>query len=114
MGDLGMPVGQLEGSLPPCVRIVRHGGRVAILSDSSGALCGKPHLDPSGRFGIIAGTASKVSGRGKGLPHPQHSAWQFSGPLSPVLEYYTDDPKEAERLWLEAQEVLLGEEEQGV
>lgn len=88
-----------DAETPPCVKVIRHRGRVALLSDSSGALCGKPHLDPDGRFGIVAGTARKVSGKGHDLPHPSHAAWRFDGSLSPIFERYTNDPDEAEGIF---------------
>lgn len=97
----------IQEKLPPCVKVVHSRNRVALLSDSSGALCGEPHLDPDGRFGIIAGTARKVSGEGHGLPHPHHAVYRFSGPLSPIFERYTDNPNEAQAAFEHGKEWVL-------
>ncbi len=99
--------------LPPCVTVVRHQDRVALLSDSSGDLCGKPHLDPGGRFGIVAGTARKIRSAGYDLPHPRHAVWQFSGPLSPMFERYTDDPSEAQAIFERGKAWVLIAQEPG-
>lgn len=95
-----------QEELPPCVKIVRRQDRVVLLSDSSGALCGKPHLDPDGRFGIVAGTGRKIHGEGHGLPHPRHAVWLFSGPLSPIFERYTDDAVEAQAAFEDGKEYV--------
>ena len=101
MGDLGMSVGQLEGSLPPCLRIAVFDGRRAWWHEEK--VCG--HFSPNypARHYMSVGPISKWEPMSEG---------EIAVPWTEILKREwsasSDDDKEAERLWLEAQEVLLG------
>lgn len=86
----------LEGSLPPCLRLAVFEGHQAAFLDRGA--CGNCHRFPK-RFGVAFG----ISGaREPWAHHPE-----FLIPNGKILERWdTDDPDEAEALWLEACERL--------
>ncbi|KKK65643.1 hypothetical protein LCGC14_2972070 [marine sediment metagenome] len=100
MESLDMPVGQLEGSLPPCLRIAVFGNRRAFWHDLG------PHGESDPRFVCNVGRISEW------LPVRHHPGVILpTSVLDVEARRETDDDKEAERLWLKAQRVLLGEAE---
>ena len=104
MGDLGMPVGQLEGSLPDCLKIAKFGDRMACWFDNSCRL--HPHKANVPRYGVAVGLIDKWDDEPLGFPLPCLLSFEAE------MREFTDDDKEAERLWLKAQEVLRNPEEQ--
>ena len=97
MESLDMPVGQLEGSLPPCLRIAVFDGYVAHFHD-----CSCKAYDCNHRFHIHV---ARISRWGQST-HPGVGQVPLASSGTETFEEEPDDPEEAERLWLEAQEVL--------
>ena len=101
MESLDMPVGQIEGSLPPCLRIAGFEGRRAWWHDTRDCT-----HSPKGGFYINVHAIHRWKSIGEDEPLLP------IGGIEPAAFYAnTDDPEEAERLWLKAQRVLLGEAE---
>ena len=100
-----MPIGQLEGSLPPCMRIAVFEGRRATWHDYSCVAEPEPWWL---RFAVVV---SPIVAWEPAQYHPDVFApWGTQDEVE--WKARTDDPEEAERLWLEAQEVLRNPEEQ--
>jgi len=96
MESLDMPVGQLEGSLPPCLKGVAIFGQRQGTWHDAGVCPGAQHQGHHVCWGTVT---------------EERAGDDFHPPLKMLLAgsgecHITDDPKEAERLWLEAQEVL--------
>ena len=108
MESLDMPVGQLEGSLPPCVRVAVFDGRRAFMRDNRKCkhdFSDSVYLDDHDVVALVD-TFEGVTPDSGGHEDKLVAQGRVPAVWSSRLKAPSDE--EVDALWLEAQEVLLG------